>query len=155
MKNGSFSKSLGQRYLPAGLPIPVAEVDGLSEPYWQGLKEGRLIVQRCTKCLTWQFAPEWVCHHCHEFHPDWVEVDPVGRIYSWERVWHPAHTAIREHGPYVVALVELPLAGCVRMVGNLLGDPLQDVAIGREVVGVFEHHPDGQPPYSLLQWRWA
>ncbi len=39
------------------------------------------------------------------------------------------------------------------MVGNLLGDPLQNVVIGADVVGVFEHHPDSHPAYSLLQWR--
>jgi hypothetical protein len=39
------------------------------------------------------------------------------------------------------------------MVGNLLGDPLQEVVIGGAVEGVFEHHPEADPPYSLLQWR--
>ena len=61
--------------------------------------------------------------------------------------------ALQGHGPYLVVLVELPDAGNVRMVGNLLGDPMQDVAIGAEVEGVFEHHEDAAPPYSLLQWR--
>jgi hypothetical protein len=49
--------------------------------------------------------------------------------------------------------VELPHAGNVRMVGNLLGDPMQAVVIGADVEGVFEHHPESDPPYSLLQWR--
>jgi len=35
--------------------------------------------------------------------------------------------------PYVVVLVELPDAGNVRMLGNLLGDPQQAVKIGAEV----------------------
>lgn len=34
-----------------------------------------------------------------------------------------------------------------------LGDPLQPVTIGTEVDGVFEHHAQNDPPYSLLQWR--
>lgn len=144
-----------KRYLPAGLPIPVSEPDGLSEPYWQGLREGLLRVQRCTHCGTWQFGPEWICHRCHAFDPAWVEVAPRGRIYSWERVWHPAHAALKDHGAYLVVLVELPGAGNVRMVGNLLGDPMQAVEIGAEVEGVFEHHSDAQPPYALLQWRRA
>lgn len=141
------------RYLPPGLPIPVAESDGLSAPFWQGLREERLLVQRCGRCASWQFAPEWICHACHALHPGWVEVEAVGKIYSWERVWHPAHEAIRHHGPYLVVLIELPHAGRLRLVGNLLGDPMQDVVIGRDVVGVFEHHHDASPPYSLLQWR--
>ena len=47
-------------------------------------------------------------------------------------------------------LVEIPQVGDVRMVGNLLGDPLQNVAIGADVEGVFEHHEDSDPAYSLL-----
>jgi len=140
-------------YLPPGIPTPVVDPDGLSAPYWAGLREGRLLMQRCAHCQTWQFGPEWLCHRCHAFDPPWVEAEPRGRIFSWERVWHPSHAALRPHGPYVAVLVELPDAGGVRMVGNLLGDPMQAVAIGAEVEGVFEHHPDSDPPYSLLQWR--
>jgi uncharacterized OB-fold protein len=140
-------------YLPVGLPIPVAEPDGLSSPYWNGLRESRLLVQCCDSCATWQFGPEWLCHCCHAFDPAWKEVAPRGRIYSWERVWHPSHQALVTHGPYLAVLVELPEAGNVRMVGNLLGEPQQEVEIGTEVVGVFEHHPDADPPYSLLHWR--
>jgi hypothetical protein len=32
---------------------------------------------------------------------------------------------------------------------------MQEVVIGSEVVGVFEHHHDASPPFSLLQWRVA
>jgi hypothetical protein len=72
---------------------------------------------------------------------------------SWERVWHPSHAALRRHGPYLAVLVEVPHAGGLRLVGNLLGDPMQAVAIGAEVEGVFEHHSDSNPPYALLQRR--
>lgn len=147
-----MSDAANPYYLPKGLPIPVAEPDGLSAPYWQGLREARLMVQRCRHCSTWQFGPEWICHQCHAFDPEWVEVAPHGLIFSWERVWHPSHAALRQHGPYLAVLVELPHAGAVRMVGNLLGDPLQTPTIGADVTGVFEHHLDGEPPYSLLQW---
>ena len=143
------------RYLPAGLPIPVAETDGLSAPYWEGLRQGKLLVQRCGRCDTWQFGAEWLCHRCHAFDPVWTEVAPRGRIFSWERVWHPSHAALKGHGPYIAVLVELPHAGGIRMVGNLLGDPEQAVVIGTDVEGVFEHHLDSDPPYSLLQWRRA
>jgi uncharacterized OB-fold protein len=140
-------------YLPVGLPVPVAEPDDLSAPYWTGLRQNRLMVQQCSHCRTWQFGPEWLCHRCHAFDPSWIEIEPCGRIFSWERVWHPSHAALRLHGPYIAVLVELPHAGGVRMVGNLLGDPMQAVVIGVDVEGVFDHYPESDPPYSLLQWR--
>ena len=34
-------------YLPAGLPIPVPENDGLDKPYWDAARRGELLVQRC------------------------------------------------------------------------------------------------------------
>ena len=142
-------------YLPEGLPIPVPENDGLSAPYWAGLQQNRLLVQRCPHCMTWQFGPEWLCHHCHSFDVEWTEVEPRGRIFSWERIWSPSHDALRGRGPYLAVLVELPHAGYVRMVGNLLGDPLQTIAIGTDVEGVFEHHHDAVPRYSLLHWQAA
>ena len=140
-------------YLPPGLPIPVVESDGLSAPYWAGLRQNKLLVQRCTHCRTWQFGPEWICHRCHAFDLEWTEIEPRGRIFSWERVWHASHSSLKQHGPYLAVLVELPHAGGVRMVGNLLADPMQAVSIGSDVEGEFEHHPDSDPPYSLLQWR--
>lgn len=138
-------------YLPPGLPGPAR--DALSAPFWDGLREGRLRVQRCTRCGTWRFGPEWICHHCHAFDASWEDVEPRGRIFSWERVWHPSHPALANHGPYLVVLVELPQAGGVRLLGNLLGDPAQTVRIGAEVCGVFEAHDEAEPPYTLLQWR--
>jgi uncharacterized protein len=140
-------------YLPAGLPAPIPESDGLSEPYWRGTRRGELMVQRCRNCQTWVWGPEWICHQCHCFDLDWRAVEGKGRIYSWERVWHPVHPALKDHGPYIVVLVELPSADNIRMIGNLLGDPARDVPIGAEVEAVFEPHDDADPAYTLVQWR--
>jgi uncharacterized OB-fold protein len=140
-------------YLPAGLPTPLPESDGLDAPFWAAARRGTLMVQRCASCGAWQWGPEWICHKCLSFDLTWREVSGRGRIYSWERPWHPVHSALAGRGPYIVVLVELPDVGNVRMLGNLLGDPLQDVAIGAVVEAVFEAHDDADPPFTLVQWR--
>ncbi|MEM7095390.1 MAG: zinc ribbon domain-containing protein [Actinomycetota bacterium] len=140
-------------YLADGLPVPVPARDGLDAPFWSALAEGRLVLQRCEDCGSWQWGPEWICHTCHSFNVGWQETEPRGVIYSHERVWHPVHPALKEQGPFVIVLVELSDCDGVRMVGNLLGDPMQDLVIGTEVTGVFEHHPDHDPPYTLLHWK--
>ncbi len=140
-------------YLAPGLAAPRPARDGLDEPYWTGTREHRLRVQRCRDCDTYQWGPEWMCHNCQSFAIGWVEVDGRGRIYSWQRPHHPVHPALSDQGPYIVVLVELPEAGDIRMVGNLLGDPLQEVRIGAEVEAVFEDHDDDEPPYTLVQWQ--
>jgi uncharacterized OB-fold protein len=142
-------------YLPEGLPAPIAENDGLSAPHREALADNVLKIQHCNACQQWQWGPEWLCHHCHSFDVGWKEIAPRARIYSWARCWHPVHPALAGHGPYVAVLVELPGAGNIRMLGNLLGDPQDPVEIGAEVEAVFEHHRDAKTPFTLVQWRRA
>ncbi len=146
---------MSEGYLPVGLPIPTPEPSGLSKPYWDGLREGVLRVQRNPRTGVHQWPAQWLAHDTQSFDVEWVEVEPRGVIYSWTRVWHPVHPALKERGPYIVVVVELPHAGRVRMLGNLLGDSRQAVAIGAPVEAVFEHHNDAEPPFTLVQWRVA
>lgn len=141
-------------YLNTGLPVPVPARDGLDAPYWEGTRRHELWVQKCDDCGTHQWGPEWMCHACRSFEVGWTEVDATGVIYSWERPHHPVHPALAEQGPYLVVLVELPHADGLRMVGNLMGDPMQDVPIGATVTAVFEDHDD-DPAHTLVQWELA
>lgn len=140
-------------YLNPGLPQP--QPDGLDAPFWAGLAEERILIQRCHACRGWQWGPEWICHHCLADDLGFEPVPGEGVIYSYERVWHSVHPALKDQGPYLIVLVELPQAGGVRLVGNLLGDPHQEVVIGAPVIAVFEHHRDAEPPFTLLQWTAA
>lgn len=140
-------------YLNPGLPRPAPTPDGLDKPFWEGLARDQLWLQKCAACGRFQWGPEWLCHRCHADQLVYEKVEPTGVIYSYERVWHPVHPALRDQGPYLVVLVELPHADQVRLVGNLLGDPVQEVQIGGRVDAAFEHHTDVEPAFSLLQWR--
>ena len=140
-------------YLPEGLPAPGLGATDCAAPFWAGLAQRRLLVQRCPVCATWQAGAEWICHACHAFDPVWTEVVARGRVHSWERVWQASHPLLRERVPYLVVLVELAEARPARLVGNLLGDALQPVRIGMAVQGVFEQHLQGDRAYGLLQWR--
>ena len=144
---------MSESYLAAGLPQPMASPDGLDAPFWAGLAEEKICLQRCGDCREWQWGPEWICHHCHSEAVGFEEAPGPGVIFSYERVWHPVHPALKDQGPYVVVLVELPDAGHVRVVGNLLGDPEAEVVIGSPVRPVFEHHPEADPAFTLLQWE--
>jgi uncharacterized OB-fold protein len=95
-----------------------------------------------------------MCYRCQSLDVGWAEVPNTwgeyhGVIYSWERSWHPTDTALEDSVPYVVLLVELPEAGGVRMVGNLVGDQRTEVGIGDPVRAVFEHHTE----FSLVHWE--
>lgn len=136
-------------YLPAGLPAPVPARDGLDRPFWEGTRQQRLMIQRCRGCGAKQFPAEWVCHGCAGDDLEWISTAARGQVFSWERIWQPFHSALKESCPYLVVLVALDEAPDVRMLGNLLGDARQAVEIGAAVEAVFESHGD----YALVQWR--
>ncbi|MQY31579.1 Zn-ribbon domain-containing OB-fold protein [Nocardia aurantia] len=140
--------------LPQVFGVPVPLPTGLDRPYHDGLAASELYVQHC-ECGTWQWPPEVICHRCHRFDPGWRATAPEGVLFSWTRVWHAAREELVTAVPYVVAVVELPAAGGIRLVGNLLlGDPGRDpITVGTPVRGEFvDRHVSGRD-YTLLQWR--
>jgi uncharacterized OB-fold protein len=158
--------SLSDSYLPAGLPAPAPDRDGVDAGFWEAARRHQLAIQRCRSCGAFQSPAEWVCHHCHSRDLAWETVAGRGRIFSWIRAHHAAHPALRQSLPYLVVLIEIDEAPGVRIIGNLLGDPQQEVAIGGPVEAVFEDHAGadeadtaagaGAAPagaYTLVQWR--
>ena len=83
------------------MPAPAAMHDGLDREFWEAARRHELVVQRCNKCATFQFGPEWICHKCHTLDVGWHRVSGRGRIYSWERIWNPVHPALKDAGPYI------------------------------------------------------
>ena len=146
-----MSRVTNEPHLP-GLRQPAPSNDGLDAPFWEGTRAHELRVQQCATCGVHQWGPEWMCHECNSMSLDWVTVDPVGKIYSWQRPHHPVHSALTDRGPYIIVLVELPHASNIRMVGNLLGDPMQEIEIGASVSVVFEDR-EGDPDFTLVQWE--
>jgi uncharacterized OB-fold protein len=94
-------------------PVP----DAVSLPFWEGITEGVLRVQRCGACGRHVFYPRAVCPFCAASELDWVDASGRGRIHSYTVV-HRAPPEYREEVPYVVALVELDEG--VRMMTRLV-----------------------------------
>ena len=138
-------------YLPEVLPVPSPAPDGRDKEFWEALKRHEILVQCCSRCDSLQMEPEWLCYKCHSFELGWKQVAGRGHIYSWERVWYPIDSGLKDACPYLVVVVELTEASGLRLLGNLLGDPRQEVEIGAEVEAVFEDHK--QKGFTLLQWR--
>ncbi|RLA16074.1 MAG: DNA-binding protein [Gammaproteobacteria bacterium] len=148
----SSSEIESQWVLPAGLPRPIPSTEGLSAEFWAATLEHRLMIQRCIDCRHWQWGPEIICRACGSESLGYEQVEPEGEIYSWQRCWYPVHPALKETVPYLVVIVELAGAEGVRMIGNLVGDGQQKLAVGDRVTAVFEDHP-GDDPYTLAQWQ--
>jgi uncharacterized OB-fold protein len=137
-------------YLPETLPLPQPSTDDAG--WWEAAREHRLVIQRCTNCGTFRHTPRPVCYNCRSLGFEWAPVAGKGRIFSAINCVHPVHPAVREAVPYNVVLVELPEAGNVRLVGNVVDTPYEQIEIGMPVEAVWE---DVGEDVTLLRWKRA
>ena len=106
-----------------------------SRPYWDGLREQRLLFQACADCGTLRHYPRPVCDACWSMHVRWQESSGRGQIHSWTVAHHPFHLAFKSLVPY--PLVTVDMAEGVRLHAPWRG-PLEALALGLAVAVIFE-----------------
>ena len=107
--------------------------------FWDGAKEGRLLIQRCANCASLRHPPRPMCPSCHSL--EWVAIDASGRgtVYSFVMPRHPQLPWFEDG--YIVALVALDEG--VRLVSNLVDVVPEDASIGMRVAVRFDEFDGG------------
>lgn len=123
-------------------PLPEATPD--SQPYWDGLREHRLVLQKCVACGAVRHYPRPVCDRCFSMEVAWVEACGRGTIHSWTISHHAFHPAFEARLPLFLATVDLEEG--VRLNCRLEGVTPSEIRIGLPVEVGFE---DVQPGLAL------
>jgi uncharacterized OB-fold protein len=121
---------------PRRLPRPGITHD--NRFFWEGLREGRLRIQRCLSCQRLQHPPAPMCPACHSFDMGSIEAGGRGTIHSFVVAHHPPVPPFVY--PNVIVLVELEEG--TRLVSRLVGVEPDAVAIGLPVQVDFERVDD-------------
>ena len=99
-------------------PLPVVDSD--TKPFWDGCRQGKLMLQRCAQCGHVRFPPTHFCSKCHSAAYELIESSGRGRVFSWIVVRHPVPREVyAAEVPYVVALITLDEG--VRIPSNIVG----------------------------------
>ena len=115
---------------------PLPAISSLSQPYWDGLQEHELRMQRCRDCKKLWYPPAPFCPECWSQQYDWEKLSGRGKINSWV-VFHQAYfSSYKEDIPYNVAEVELEEGP--RLLTNLLEINPGEIRIGMPVEIVFD-----------------
>jgi uncharacterized OB-fold protein len=122
------------------LPAPTLE----TEPYWEALKQHRLVIPRCRACGGWHFYPKPACPHCGSGDWEWTEASGNATIYSYSTVHRPPSDAFKDEVPYTVLIVEL--AEGPHMMSQLVGADANAVRIGTSLRLAFAACSDGTLP---------
>jgi uncharacterized OB-fold protein len=113
-----------------GRPVPKPGTYVDTAPFWEGAKNGRLMLQYCKDTGRFQHYPRPVSIFTGSRNIEWREVSGRGTIY--------ACTVIRVPGPGLdgrlpLSVVTIELDEKVRIIGNILNVDANSVAIGQRV----------------------
>lgn len=123
-------------------PLPVP--DEISEPYWAGVQDRKILVQRCAKCERLQFPPDASCASCSSVEIAFEEMSGRGTVFSFsETVSGARHPYFQSISPYLVGMVELVEQSGLIFPSNFPGAQYADLAIGLPVEVEFQEVTDG------------
>lgn len=132
---------------PAQRPLPEPTLD--DAPFWEGLKERRLLLQRCKACGAWRGLPAApICPRCLSQDYAWEAVSGRGRLYTWTVVYQRYHPAFVQEIPYNVALVELEEGP--RLIARIVGCKNEDLRPNMPLEVGFEQV---SPDFVLYHFR--
>ncbi len=118
-----------------------------SQPYWDGMKERRLMLQQCADCGTIRHYPRPVCGACYSMNVEWIEASRRGTVHSWSVSHHAFHPSFKAELPTTYVTVDLEEG--VRLVG-VLRDPDATLYLGMPVEVRFEDVAEGAFAIPIL-----
>lgn len=121
---------------------PLPEPSALTQPFWDGVREHRLVILRCDQghYIHW---PREVCPSCLSttVHPEQVSGRARLATYTFPALpWDPYYAS---KVPYVLAVVELEEQAGLQMVTNVVDCREADLSVGMKLEVTFrEVAPD-------------
>ncbi|MCK0508058.1 OB-fold domain-containing protein [Aromatoleum anaerobium] len=120
------------------MPVPTE----ISAPFWNGLKDGKIVIPHCTACGHWIFYPRRHCDRCFSHALEWREVSGAGQVYTYTVTRTPTLPDFADEMPQKLAVVELDEG--VRINTTLVGLAEDEIRVGMRVKPVFDATgPDG------------
>jgi uncharacterized protein len=119
-------------------PLPVITEE--SRPFWEGCRQGKLLLQYCDRCQQYQFYPRLYCMQCGAENPRWVEASGRGVIYSYTIIQQNKSPEFANDTPYNVAIVQLEEGP--RMLSNIVDIVPAELRVELPVIVVFDRVTD-------------
>jgi len=114
---------------------PLPEIQPYSQPFWDGTRENKLLVQHCNACDTNIFYPRRDCPECWSQDLGWIEASGRAIVYTYSVTYEGVEEKFVEDLPIILAWIDLPEG--IRMHTNLVDCEPEDVRIGMEVEVVY------------------
>jgi len=117
-------------------PKPLPIVTDENRPFWDGCRQGKLLLQYCDQCQQHQFYPRLYCMHCGSSSIRWVQASGRGVIYSYTIIYQNKSPEFVRDTPYNVAVVQLEEGP--RMMSNIVETDPAELRVDLPVTVVFD-----------------
>lgn len=124
---------------------PLPQVQPWTQAFWDGTREGKLLVQVCNSCQARIFAPRKLCPDCWSADLGWIESAGRGSIFTFSTAYSMVEPQFVDELPYTLAYVDLPEG--IRMMTRIVDCEPTELAIGTEVEVTFHERGDVRLPY--------
>lgn len=127
------------------LPAPTH----ISAPFWNGLREHRVLIQYSPSTGRWYFYPRSRAPGTLAADLEYREVSGRGRLHSFTIARRPTAPPWNGRVPQLLAIVELDEGP--RLTAELVNVDPQSIAVGMRLKPVFESQPDSD--ITLLKYE--
>jgi len=124
---------------------PMPEVQPWSMKFWEGTKEGKLLIQTCESCKSKIFYPRKYCPECWSDKLGWMQSSGKRTIYSFTTAYSMVEPRFMDELPYTIAYVDLDEG--IRMMTRIVDCKPEDIKIGMKVEVVFTPRGDFSFPF--------
>ena len=121
---------------------PVPHPDHLTQFFWDGLAQHRILILRCRSCGHYVHYPRPICDRCQATDLSPEQVSGRGTLYSYTVVAQAFHPYFVDKLPYVLAVVELEEEPGLRLTTNIVNCPESDLRVGLPVEASFAEVAD-------------
>ncbi len=144
---------------PTAIVKPRPRPTPTSQPFWDALRDERIVLQRCGDCGSWVHYPRSRCVVCLSGALEWIEVSGRGTVHTFAIARVPTAPPFADEVPQILAVVEIGAAAsaavasavlAVRMSTTLVTAHPESITVGMAVEPVFDHGADGM---TLLRFR--
>lgn len=128
--------------MPTEIEPPRPAPDALTQPFWDGCRQRKLLILRCSNCGHYIHFPRPVCRFC--LSTDLVPEAVSGRatVVTYAVAVQPFHPYYADKVPYVIGTVELAEQPGLMMFTRFTGCTEDDMKIGMAVEVAFEDVAD-------------
>jgi uncharacterized protein len=130
----------------AGPRFDLPNPDNETLPFWDGAREGRLVIRRCNACGEAFFYPRPFCPRCWSDDVGWIDASGRATLYTWSIVHVNDLPPFHERVPYVAAIVTLEEGP--RMMTNVVGVDFDDLDADMALRVTFRSISD-EPPVTI------